>query len=380
MKLTSLVLSGFRCFDHNGQSISVDDFACFVGPNASGKTAVMMALVRLFGEHSAQREIAPDDFHLGADEQLSDKPQRELSIECRLDFPELADTEKPLGDSVPEAFNQMVVDAPGNPPFCRIRLEATWTASGSLSGEVEQSLSWIVTDSNDPEVIDDGHRRKVQPADRRHIRVIYVPAARDPDKQIAITTTTAFGRLVKSLAWNGAEKAIEDQLSQLQTQLASLKGIGTLNEEVQKSWANLYRGKVAKSVAFRALEEDPSDLLSLLTAHFDPGEDGRTLSCGDLSDGQRSLFSLSLSLGLFRLEQAIKLSPAAAGYKPELADDLPTFTVFAVEEPENHLSPHYLGTVVNELASVAKHPNAQVLVSSHSPAILGRIPLCVNDR
>lgn len=373
MKITSLQLRGFRCFDHDGETVDIDDFACFVGPNASGKTAVMMALVRLFGEHPAQREITPDDFYLGTDEKLADKPERNLSIECRVDFPELGDPAKPHGDSVPEAFNQMVVDGPGKPPFCRIRLEATWTATGSLTGDVEQTISWILTDSDDPKVIDEGHRRKLQPADRRQIRVIYVPAARDPDKQIAITTGTTFGRLLKKLAWNGKEKDLKDQLGQLQTQLASLKGIGTLNTKVQKAWSTVYGGKVARSVAFRALEEDPCDLLSLLTAHFFPAEDGRTLLCKDLSDGQRSLFALSLSLGLFELEQAIKLSPAEAGYMPELAEDVPLLTVFAVEEPENHLSPHYLGTVVNQLLNVSKHPNAQVLASSHSPAILGRI-------
>jgi len=373
MKLTSLTLSGFRCFDHDGQTIGIDDFAAFVGPNASGKTAALIALVRLFGEFPAQRQITTEDFHLGVGEELDAKPQRSLSIECRLDFPELAETDRPVGDAVPEAFKQMVVDAPGNPPLCRIRLEATWTADGSPSGEVEQSLSWILTDSNDPKVIDDGNRRKVQPADRRHIRVIYVPAARDPDRQIAITTTTAFGRLLKNLAWEGTEKAIQEHLGHLQTELAGLKALGTLNKHVQTAWAALYRGEVASNIAFRALEEDACDLLSLLAAHFAPGEAGRSLLCKDLSDGQRSLFSFSLSLGLFHLEQAIKGSPATAGYKAELAEDLPLLTIFAVEEPENHLAPQYLGTVGNELVNVASHPNAQVLVSSHSPAILGRI-------
>ena len=96
-------------------------------------------------------------------------------------------------------------------------------------------------------------------------------------------------------------------------------------------------------------------------------------SCQDLSDGQRSLFSLSLSLGLFHLEEAIKRDPAVSGYKLKLAEELPLLTIFAVEEPENHLSPHYLGTVVSELTRIVRHPNAQVLISSHSPAILGRI-------
>lgn len=89
MKLTSLTIAGFRCFNTVGQTIALNDINCLVGPNASGKTATMMALVRLFGEHPTQRQLTTEDFHLAAGEQLKDKPQRTLAIECRIDFPEL---------------------------------------------------------------------------------------------------------------------------------------------------------------------------------------------------------------------------------------------------------------------------------------------------
>jgi putative ATP-dependent endonuclease of OLD family len=373
MKLNSLTISGFRCFNADSQTISLNDISCLVGPNASGKTAAMMALVRLFGEHPFQRQLTTEDFHLIAGEKLRDKTERTLSIECRIDFPELSALGTPAGNAVPESFNQMIVDAPGKPPFCRLRLEGTWTDNGTPAGDVEQSLDWILTESDDSKIINDGNVRKVQAGDRRRIRVIYVPAARDPDKQIALTTSTAFGRLLNGLSLNGAEDELQQGLDALQSQIGALTGVKTLNTHVQKSWSDLYKGQIAQQVAFRALEGDPLELLSRLAAHFAPGEDGRTMLSANLSDGLRSLFSLSLSLALFDVEQAMTANPNIAGFKEELVKELPLLTVFAVEEPENHLSPHYLGRVVTQLTTLAAHPHAQVLVSSHSPAILGRV-------
>ncbi len=70
MKIASLTICGFRCFHPDGVTINLDDLTSFVGPNASGKTAAMMALARLFGESSAQRRIAPSDFYLAPGDQL----------------------------------------------------------------------------------------------------------------------------------------------------------------------------------------------------------------------------------------------------------------------------------------------------------------------
>ena len=373
MQLTSLTIVGFRCFDSAGQTIALNDFNCFVGPNSSGKTATMMSLVRLFGEHPAQRQIASEDFYLGPDEKLKDKTGRSLSIECRLAFPELTAAGLPGRSAVPEAFNQMIVDGPEKPPFCRLRLEARWTDNGTPTGDIEQSLHWILTDSDDATVINDGHRRDAHASIRRRIRVIYVPAARDPEKQIAITTSTAYGRLLNSLSLSDTEQKLKDGLTQLQGQIGALQGIGTVNTHVQQIWSRLYSGKTAKTVAFRALEGDPNELLSLLAPHFSPGDSERAVLSSDLSDGMRSLFSVSLSLGLFQVEQAIIAAPTTSGFTEGLAGELPLLTVFAVEEPENHLSPHYLGRIVAELSSIAAHPRAQVLLSSHSPAIMGRV-------
>lgn len=373
MKVATLSIRGFRCFSPKGQTFHLNDFTTFVGPNSSGKTAALVALARLFGDSPSQRHVVPSDFHLDQSETLKDQETRTLSIECRLTFPELAESGSGGKVGVAESFNQMVVDQPGGSPFCRIRLEATWTNDGTTYGDVEQDLYWILTDSDDPNVIENGHRRKVQPADRARIRVLYVPATRDPDHQIRGTTATAFGRLLQALSWNGADTVMKEQITVLQQQLTSLTGIQTLNTQVQKAWTTMYLGRIARNVAFQAIEEDPVALVKLLAAAFRPSEDGRPLASSDLSDGLRSLFALSLSLGLFEVERQVIASAAAAGFKDELVDKLPILTLFAVEEPENHLSPQYLGHVVNQLSAISKGANAQVLLSSHSPAILGRV-------
>jgi putative ATP-dependent endonuclease of the OLD family len=211
MKIERVDIRGFRCFDNAGETIQLDDLTCLVGPNASGKTAGMMALARLFGESPAQRQVVPADFHLESGEELKEKSSRTLSIECRLAFPELEGEQATRAASVPETFNQMIVDEPGGTPYCRIRLEATWTNDGTPTGDIEQSISWILTSPDDPKIIDNGNRRRVQPGDRARVRVVYVPAARDPQQQIRATTVTIFGRLLDALAWEGNDEIPKGQ-------------------------------------------------------------------------------------------------------------------------------------------------------------------------
>jgi putative ATP-dependent endonuclease of OLD family len=373
MKIESVIIKRFRCFDDSSQEIKLDDLTCFVGPNASGKTAAMMALARLFSESPNQRQVQPSDFHLAPGEELNAKSPRVLSIECRLTFPELEEGEVATTGAIPEAFNQMIVDEPGGTPFCRIRLEATWMNDGTPTGDIDQSLSWILTSSDDLKVIEDGNRRKVQSGDRAKIRVVYVPAARDPGQQIRTTTATSFGRLLGALAWGGADETLKGLLEGLQSQIAKLPGVQTMNTQVQKAWQGFYDGLVAREVVFRTLEEDPAALVKVLVPIFRPGEDGRTLMASDLSDGLRALFSLSLSLGLFRVEELLRTEAVKSGFKAEVAEGLPILTVFAVEEPENHLSPHNLGRVTAEIYTVSSDEHAQVLLSSHSPSMLRRV-------
>ncbi|MCR3875404.1 AAA family ATPase, partial [Pseudomonas aeruginosa] len=51
----------------------------------------------------------------------------------------------------------------------------------------------------------------------------------------------------------------------------------------------------------------------------------------------------------------------------------PVFTLVAVEEPENSLSPHYLGRIVNALNLMTGNGDAQALIATHAPSMLRRV-------
>ena len=53
--------------------------------------------------------------------------------------------------------------------------------------------------------------------------------------------------------------------------------------------------------------------------------------------------------------------------------DPPSLTVLAVEEPENHLAPHYLGRIMQLLRKMAASSSGQVVLTSHSPSIMARV-------
>src|ERR1035437_7393899 len=74
----------------------------------------------------------------------------------------------------------------------------------------------------------------------------------------------------------------------------------------------------------------------------------------------------------FSLEQ--QLGTSAPGSLFDLdTSALPALTLFAIEEPENHLAPHYLSRILALLTRLAKNAKAQVLLSSQSPSVLGRV-------
>lgn len=370
MRVECLQISGFRCFAAEPVTVRLGEMTCLIGPNASGKTALMIALARLFGESQAERRVRTTDFHVHRSTELHDEDGRQLFVEAQVAFPE-RDDDSGL-DAIPEFFNQMTVEAPGKPPFCRIRLEATWSNDGTADGHVEQRLWWILTSSDAPEEIE-SNRQPVQPAQRARIRLRYLAATRDPSTQIKSSTGSVFGQLLRSIDWDGKDEDVRQRLAELNNELAGLQGLSVVNEEAQRAWSAMYRGRVASRVMFESVESEPAALLDLLKPGFAPDDHGRSVPHTELSDGLRSLFALSLPLGLHEVESRLRADSKAAGFDDDLVETLPLLTIFAVEEPENHLSPHYLGNTVAQLKRLSALPTAQVLISSHSPSIMRRV-------
>ena len=89
MRVSHLTIKNFRCFGDVSATIELDFLTAFIGANGSGKTAVLLALDRLFGDSQAERHLQPEDFRVPHNSDLSTIDKIELVIEARIEFPEL---------------------------------------------------------------------------------------------------------------------------------------------------------------------------------------------------------------------------------------------------------------------------------------------------
>jgi hypothetical protein len=373
MRITRLTLSNFRCFGEKPTVITLDELTTFVGGNACGKTAVLIALARLFGVSSGDRGIKKNDFHLEPGTDPASPSELSLFIEARLDFPEL-EGEEEAGEAVPECFRQMSVDDPMGSPYCRVRLDAKWTRTMLPEGDVEETLSWVNTAE---EKVKDEDRSRVTGDQRSRIHVLYVPATRDPLRQLRQAAGTLLHRLLGAIRWSGSvRQKVEKSSAESNAAFRAEAGVAVIEEMINRNWAALHDFKVFRNVHLRPMNPQFEDLLRQVEMIFTPGEGETEQPAERLSDGLRSLFYLTLIAAVFHAEDlAVRGASEADEASPLRGEDLqaPTLTVLAIEEPENHLAPHYLGRILKLLSEIACSHRAQVVLTSHSPAILRRI-------
>lgn len=368
MHIERLHLSGFRCFGPQESTIALErDLTAFIGVNGAGKTAVLLALARLFGVTADQRRLRRQDFHIPVNE-LVPAPQRSLYVEAIVAFPEL-DANANLA-AVPEFFQQMAADEQGHLK-CRLRLQATWTDDGSLEGAVEQKLLAVRTFG--PFKGDECFELKA--VDRARIQIIYVPATRDGGSQV-----TAFlkGRLWRAINWSqGVKDALVHAGATMNGAFVGEAAVGRIAAAVSHRWQQVHSAGTDTTPVFRPVDVRWQEFVRRVEVMFYPDESGRERGLDDLSDGQRSLFHLAMTAAILDVEAQAAADPAVAGF---LADtvSLPALTLIAVEEPENTLAPFYLSRIVGQIQELTHGHRAQAIVSSHSASILARIePECV---
>lgn len=373
MRITKIVLQNFRCFGDTRTVIPLRDLTAFIGANGCGKTAVLQALNRLFGILQSDRTLQPEDFHLPKGkkrEELKHDEELSLVIEAYLDFPELADEATKGG--IAECFTQMMVTEPDADPFCRIRLEATWSKGNLPEGQITERLVWVRSADEEPE---DEHMSKVLAHDRALVHVHYIPAIRDPEKQIRYAAGTVIKRLFQALNWSDdVEDDIAKASDDVQEVFAKERGVQAVEAALNSSWHTLHAGDVYADVTLRPVGRTLEELLRQMQATFTPAPGGEQHELERLSDGLKSLFYLSMVSAGFQIESGF-VNGDKELKKLFDADELapPAVTVFAIEEPENHIAPHYLGRILSTFRALIKTKRAQVLLTSHSPSVLQRV-------
>lgn len=108
-----------------------------------------------------------------------------------------------------------------------------------------------------------------------------------------------------------------------------------------------------------------------MTLEFSPAPALPTVDFSLLSDGQQSLLYIALVLTAHAIGRQVLTDQTTTFDLSRLRP--PVFTLLAVEEPEDSLSPHYLGRVLTALNAMTTGHDAQAVVATHSPSLIRRV-------
>lgn len=376
MKISKLSISGFRCFDENPNKVFLDSLTTFVGKNGTGKTAALVALSKMFGIGSYDRTVTKDDFYIEMGKSITDYTHRKFTIDVEFSFPELAGkTEEDL-TSIPELFRHMIIEDEKKAPICRVYFEATYESTGTAQGEIETTLYWVKTAK---EKFNDNDLSKFRGHDRSKIQVIYIPAHRDPSSQLKDLSGSYIGQFMKSILWSsGPKEKLKKSVEEVRKSISEESGVSIINHVVDKQWKEVNDTHFLRNPSLNFIENDVDKLIAKGSITFSPTPDGESKGVDHLSDGQKSLFYFSLLKTFFEINESLKQNLKINKLEVLKAFDSskiyqPALTLFAIEEPENHLSPHYLGKLIKRFSEISSLDNSQVVFSSHSPSVLGRI-------
>lgn len=140
MKLSALRINNFQSFGPYEAEIRLeDDITYLLGPNGSGKTAVLQALARLFSPIQSQRTVQVSDFHRPMDkinyvEQDWLDTEPELWIEAEFEGSEPTDDINPSNIVF---FKQMSMERSDSD---RPRMVVRLTANLDSDGIVEEKI------------------------------------------------------------------------------------------------------------------------------------------------------------------------------------------------------------------------------------------------
>lgn len=364
MKLTHLRICNFRCFGSVATEIALDDTTFILGPNGTGKTAVLQALARMFSLDPTLRKIRASDFHIAADEAPDGAPEeRRLWIEADFEFPELEleDADMP---AVPGNFAHMLMVEDDEVVRVRFRLAAML----DQDGDIEETFTYV-TKTDDAGLPTEESRAFKQ--DRNAIQVHYLPARRDPSDHISYSANALLGRALRAADWSDEREAIGDLTARITAALTGNAAIEGISESLTEIWGQLHKGQFFADPAVSFARSEIDTLLRHLSVTFTPGHGEPLVDFSRLSDGQQSLLYISLVLAIREIGDKVLAGELDAFDIDKLRPAI--FTLIAVEEPENSLSPHYLGRVVRAVSEFARGQNAQVLVATHAPSLLRRV-------
>lgn len=143
MLISELHINNFRSFGYKPQMIETTNLTALIGANSSGKTSLIMALLRLFGQKNTDRTLVKTDFHIPESADISKIKEIDLMIEAKITFPELISQSPADVKTVPEYIKHLIIEEKGADPYLRIRLKGKWVQGSTPEGNIEQELVYV---------------------------------------------------------------------------------------------------------------------------------------------------------------------------------------------------------------------------------------------
>ncbi|KUO77885.1 MAG: ATP-dependent endonuclease [Desulfosporosinus sp. BRH_c37] len=372
MKIRKLKICRFRCFGDEEETIQFDELTSLIGNNSSGKTAALQALLKLFSDNSGDRSFQRSDFYLPKNLKSAEMTEQNLYIEAVFNFPELKAEGEEGKYVVPVFFEHFVVEEPGGVPYLRIRVEASWEKGNNAEGSIENKIYYILCAED--EEIKEENKRSANRHDLDKIIMVYVPAVRDPSKQLRNVSGTMMYRIMESINWSEEIKtSVDTKVGELNEAFIQESGVSILKSAIHTQWKNYDADYRYTNAEMRFNNTDMNSILKKSEVVFSPSVTGKKYGIDDMGDGLRSLFYISMVDSILEVENEIRKEIAEGKEKRSFNITPPVLTIVAVEEPENHISPHLVGKLINKFKDISKRENAQTIIATHSPAIVKRI-------
>jgi len=372
MIIKEIILKNFRCFGPDEETIKFDDLTTIIGANSSGKSAILGALLKLFGRNGKERELKRSDFHVPMGKKPEEIDENILYIEAIITFPELVTDKTAAKKTVPGLFQRMVVDDVDGDPYIRIRLDACWKKNNTPDGNIDWNLSFITVSREVDDGTSEENKSKAKVSDiRSNIQIIYVPAIREPSHQLKNASGTILWRILNGINWpEDINKQIDDNMKSVNSIFDNQDGVQQVQKIIQTQWQSFHKDYRYKEAKIKFTNTDLNNILNKIDIEFSPSEIPKSYHINSLGEGLKSLFYLSLVNSLLEIEF---ISQTESDKKKAFNILPPALTILAVEEPENHIAPQLLGRVIDNLYQISTKNNSQVILTSHSPSIVKRI-------